>query len=118
MNKYANTVNFFMNVGDKPFAYMYYEQSLYNQRLNQARINATKEKTNYIYKVNENNKTNKYTVSFIDSDGKRNIQSMDKYQYEQFMKESKVQDITETMCDIAEQEALEILSKMKTKLLN
>ena len=107
MNKYANTVNFFMNVGDKPFAYMYYEQSLYNQRLNQARINATKEKTNYIYKVNENNKTNKYTVSFIDSEGKRNIQSMDKSQYEQFMKESKVQDITETMCDIAEQEALE-----------
>ena len=107
MNKYANTVNFFMNVGDKPFAYMYYEQSLYNQRLNQARINATKEKTNYIYKVNENNKTNKYTVSFIDSDGKRNTQSMNKSQYEQFMKESKVQDINESMCDIAEQEALE-----------
>lgn len=107
MNKYANTVNFFMNVGDKPFAYMYYEQSLYNQRLNQARINATKEKTNYIYKINENNKTNKYTVSFIDSEGKRNIQSMNKSQYEQFIKESKIQDITESMCDIAEQEALE-----------
>lgn len=107
MNKYANTVNFFMNVGDKPFAYMYYEQSLYNQRLNQARINATKEKTNYIYKVNENTKTNKYTVSFIDSEGKRNRQSMNKSQYEQFIKESKIQDITESMCDIAEQEALE-----------
>lgn len=107
MNKYANTVNFFMNVGDKPFAYMYYEQSLYNQRLNQARINATKEKTNYIYKINENTKTNKYTVSFIDSEGKRNTQSMNKSQYEEFMKESKVQDINETMCDIAEQEALE-----------
>ena len=107
MNKYANTVNFFMNVGDKPFAYMYYEQSLYNQRLNQARINATKEKTNYIYKINENNKTNTYTVSFIDSEGKRNKQSMNKSQYEQFIKESKIQDITESMCEIAEQEALE-----------
>ena len=107
MNKYANIVNFFMNVGDKPFAYMYYEQSFYNQRLNQARINATKEKTNYVYKINENNKTNKYTVSYIDAEGKRNIQSMSKPQYEQFMKESKVQDITESMCDIAEQEALE-----------
>ena len=107
MNKYAKTVNFFMNVGDRPFAYMYYEQSIYNQRLSQARINATNEKTNYIYKVNENTKTGKYTVSFIDASGKRNVQSMNKSQYDVFIKENKVQDITESMCEIAEQEALE-----------
>lgn len=105
MNKYSNFVNFCMNIGDKPFAYMYYEQSIYNQRLSQARINATKEKTNYIYNIKENK--NNYTVSYIDAEGRKNVQSMTEKQYNKLLKESKIQDISESMCEIAEREALE-----------
>ena len=107
LNKFSNIVNFAMNVSDKSFAKMYYESSLYNQRLSQARVNAKKEKTNYIYKINENTKNNTYKVSYIDSKGLRHVEILNKKSYDTLLKNSKIQDLTPEMCNIAEKEALE-----------
>ena len=107
LNNYSRLINFAMNVSDRSFARMYFESSLYNQRLGQARINAKKNKTNYIYKINENTKNNTYKVSYIDSDGLRHMEILDKKAYNKFIKKSKIQDITTDMVSIAEKEALE-----------
>lgn len=107
LNNYSRLINFTMNVSDRSFARMYFESSLYNQRLAQARINAKKNKTNYIYKINENTKNNTYKVSYIDSNGLRHMEILDKKAYNKFIKKSKIQDITTDMVSIAEIEALE-----------
>jgi hypothetical protein len=107
LNKYGNLIRFGLSLSDRPFASMYYERSLYNQRLSVARTNAMKEKTNYIYQVNHNNKTDLYKVSYVDENGKRHIEAMSKNQFDEFQKDSKIQDITADMCVVAEQEALE-----------
>lgn len=107
LNKYGNLIRFGISFSDRPFASMYYERSIYNQRLSVARTNAIKEKTNYIYQVNHNNKTDLYKVSYVDGNGKRHIETMGKNQFNKFQKNSKIQDIIADMCVVAEQEALE-----------
>lgn len=107
LNRYQDFVNFALDMGDRPFANMYYEQSIYNQRMLNAQINAKNKSENIIYNTNFNDKTNMYQVRYFDENGKKVTTLMDEKQYNEFSKNAKVQEITEQMCNIAEKEALE-----------
>ena len=116
LNKYSSFITL-MN-SDKPFAYYYYEASLYNQRLAQARTNATKKnnKKNYIYKAIEQPNTKMYKVSYIDPQGQRHVELLNKKKYNVLMKKSVVQDITPEMCAIAERESAEYTFQADTPI--
>lgn len=107
LNRYQDFVNFALDIGDRPFANMYYEQSIYNQRMLNAQINAQKGNQNVIYNTSFNENTKNYNVRYFDSDGKKVTTIMDEKQYDDFSKKAVVEEITETMCNIAEKEALE-----------
>ena len=106
LNDYQRFVNFALDMGDRPFANMYYEQSIYNQRMLNAQLVAQKEGTNIIYNSNLDEKNGTYKVSYFDKEGKKISTIMNEKQYNSFSKEAKIQEITETMCKIAEKEAL------------
>lgn len=108
LNRYQDFVNFALTMGDRPFANMYYEQSIYNQRMTNAMLQAQKKGTNMVYKENYNPETEMHAVSYYDANG--NVHSgefMTEAQYNRFMEDAEIQEITVDMCAIAEKEALE-----------
>lgn len=108
LNRYQDFVNFALTMGDRPFANMYYEQSIYNQRMSNAMIQAQKTGTNTIYKETVNSETGMHAVSYYDRNGDiHSGELMNETQYNKFMEDAEIQDITEDMCAIAEKEALE-----------
>ena len=108
LNDYQRFVNFALTLGDRPFANMYYEQSIYNQRMSNALIAAQKKSENIIYKDNYEIDNELHKVSYYDQDGMLHSgEVMNDSQYKEFMKTAEVQDITVEMCEIAEKEALE-----------
>ncbi len=108
LNDYQRFVNFALTLGDRPFANMYYEQSIYNQRMSNALIAAQKNSKNTIYKDNYEIDNELHKVSYYDQDGMLHSgEVMNDSQYKEFMKTAEVQDITVEMCEIAEKEALE-----------
>lgn len=108
LNRYQDFVNFALTMGDRPFANMYYEQSIYNQRMSNAMIQAQKKGTNMVYKETVNQDTNMHSVSYYDRNGDiHGGELMTEAEYNKFMEDAEVQDITVDMCAIAEKEALE-----------
>lgn len=108
LNRYQDFVNFALTMGDRPFANMYYEQSIYNQRMSNAMIQAQKKGTNMVYKETINQDTGVHAVSYYDRNGDiHSGELMTEAEYNRFMEDAQVQDISEDMCAIAEKEALE-----------
>lgn len=108
LNRYQDFVNFALTMGDRPFANMYYEQSIYNQRMTNAMLHAQKKGTNMVYKENYNSETKTHAVSYYDANGDiHSGEFMTEAEYNRFMEDAEVQDITVDMCAIAEKEALE-----------
>ena len=107
LNKYQNIVNFALDIGDRPFAQGYYAQSIHNQRMLNAQIDAQASGKNTVYYTSINNKTKMYEVRYFDSDGKKVNTFMTEDQYKTFAKTAVEEELTEQMCKIAEKEALE-----------
>lgn len=107
LNKYQNIVNFALDIGDRPFAQGYYAQSIHNQRMLNAQIDAQASGKNTVYYTSINNKTKMYEVRYFDSDGKKVNTFMTEDQYKTFAKTAVEEELTEQMCNIAEKEALE-----------
>lgn len=106
-NRYQDFVNFALELGDRPFAEMYYQQSIYNQRMLNAQIDAQASGKNTVYNVNFNEDTKMYKVRYFDENGRKINTNMTEEQYKAFSKTSVEEELTEQMCNIAEKEALE-----------
>ena len=108
LNRYQDFVNFALTMGDRPFANMYYEQSIYNQRMSNAMIQAQKKGTNMVYKETVNQDTDMHAVSYYDRNGDiHSGELMTEAEYNKFMEDAEIQEIDADMCAIAEKEALE-----------
>ena len=107
LNKYQDFVNFALELGDRPFAEMYYQQSIYNQRMLNAQIDAQASGKNTVYNVNFNEDTKMYKVRYFDENGQKINTNMTEEQYNTFSKTAVEEELTEQMCNIAEKEALE-----------
>ena len=107
LNRYQDFVNFALNLGDRPFAEGYYAQSIRNQRMLNAQIDAQASGKNTVYYASLNSDTNKYEVRYFDGDGKKINTFMTEDQYKNFSKTAVEEELTEQMCKIAEKEALE-----------
>jgi len=107
LNKYQDFVNFALELGDRPFAEMYYQQSIYNQRMLNAQIDAQASGKNTVYNVNFNEDTKMYKVRYFDENGRKINTNMTEEQYKSFSKTAVEEELTEKMCNIAEKEALE-----------
>lgn len=107
LNRYQDFVNFALELGDRPFAEMYYQQSIYNQRMLNAQIDAQASGKNTVYNVNFNEDTKMYKVRYFDENGRKINTNMTEEQYKTFSKTAVEEELTEKMCNIAEKEALE-----------
>lgn len=107
LNRYQDFVNFALDLGDRPFAQMYYQQSIYNQRMLNAQIDAQASGKNTVYNVNFNEDTKMYRVRYFDENGQKINTNMTEEQYKTFSKTAVEEELTEKMCNIAEKEALE-----------
>ena len=107
LNRYQDFVNFALEMGDRPFAEMYYQQSIYNQRMLNAQIDAQASGKNTVYNVNFDEDTKMYKVRYFDENGQKINTNMTEEQYNTFSKTAVEEELTEQMCNIAEKEALE-----------
>ena len=81
LNRYQDFVNFALELGDRPFAEMYYQQSIYNQRMLNAQIDAQASGKNTVYNVNFNEDTKMYKVRYFDENGRKINTNMTEEQY-------------------------------------
>lgn len=107
LNRYQDLINFALDIGDRPFAQGYYAQSIHNQRMLNAQIDAQASGKNTVYYTSINDKTKMYEVRYFDPEGRKINTFMTEDQYKNFSETAVEEELTEQMCNIAEKEALE-----------